>query len=94
MNMTSTLIAAFDPRLLAASPRRSEKAPPAPHERLEDAVFRPELGLHVGMCTVGSQRLRVAIRPAPVGSTARPLLLFNGIGANLELAASFMAQLL
>jgi poly(3-hydroxyalkanoate) depolymerase len=40
---------------------------------------------------VGTQLLRVAIRPGPKGRP--PLLLFNGIGASLELAKPFMRAL-
>jgi len=43
------------------------------------------------MINVGDQALRVAIK---LGPKARPpLLLFNGIGANLELAQPFMSAL-
>jgi poly(3-hydroxyalkanoate) depolymerase len=40
---------------------------------------------------VGSQRLRVAVKDGPRGRP--PLLLFNGIGASLELAKPFMRAL-
>ncbi len=46
--------------------------------------------------TVGGQLLKVAIRPGPneAGGTRRlPLLLINGIGANLELFEPFVAAL-
>jgi poly(3-hydroxyalkanoate) depolymerase len=45
----------------------------------------------VTMIDVGKQPLRVAIRRGPKGRP--PLLLFNGIGANLELARPFMGAL-
>jgi poly(3-hydroxyalkanoate) depolymerase len=45
----------------------------------------------VGMIEVGTQPLRVAIRRGPKGRP--PLLLFNGIGASLELAKPFMRAL-
>ena len=84
--------ASIDPPLNAA-----QKAPVRPvraHERLDDVAWLPELGLHVGTARVGRQLLRVAIRPGPrTGAPRRPLLLFNGIGANLELAAGFMTRL-
>lgn len=50
----------------------------------------PASGLHVGFVQVGSQPLRVGIHP---GAGGRPLLLFNGIGANLELAGPLMKRL-
>lgn len=74
------------------SPRPVRAAPQRPHERLADARLVPELGLVVGHVRVGRQRLRVAIHPGRAGSSRRPLLLFNGIGANLELAAPFMRE--
>ena len=46
--------------------------------------------------TIGRQLLRVAIRPGqndPGGLPRVPLLLINGIGANLELLAPFVAAL-
>ena len=47
--------------------------------------------LDVRMIDVGGQMLRVGIKP---GSADRPpLLMFNGIGANLELAAPFFEAL-
>jgi poly(3-hydroxyalkanoate) depolymerase len=45
----------------------------------------------VRMIDVGDQPLRVAIRRGPKGRP--PLLLYNGIGANLELAKPFMRAL-
>ena len=78
--------------------RAAIKTPTQPsrtHELLDDVAFLPELGLYVGTTKVGRQLLRVAIRPGPASAPVprRPLLLFNGIGANLELAAGFMARL-
>jgi poly(3-hydroxyalkanoate) depolymerase len=54
-----------------------------------------ECGLHIGEITIGAQRLRVGIRPLAPGrvAVAPPLLLFNGIGANMELAGPLMGQL-
>ncbi|MEL7547786.1 MAG: alpha/beta fold hydrolase [Pseudomonadota bacterium] len=40
------------------------------------------------VCDVGAARLRTAHWPAPKGSENLPLLFFNGIGANIELALS------
>jgi poly(3-hydroxyalkanoate) depolymerase len=45
----------------------------------------------IRMIEVGAQSLRVAIKRGPRGRP--PLLLFNGIGANLELAKPFMLAL-
>ena len=45
----------------------------------------------VKMIEVGAQPLRVAIKHGP--KSRPPLLLFNGIGANLELAKPFMTAL-
>jgi poly(3-hydroxyalkanoate) depolymerase len=47
--------------------------------------------LRIGLYDVGGQTLRVGIRP---GAKSRPpLLLFNGIGASIELVAPFLAAL-
>ena len=46
-------------------------------------------GIRVRMMNAHGQWLRVAIHD-PEGASGMPLLLFNGIGANLELAAPFM----
>ena len=64
-------------------------------DRLQDVHIDPASGLHIGTIVIGKQLLRVGIRPLPQGtaSSGRPLLLFNGIGANLELAGLLMAQL-
>jgi poly(3-hydroxyalkanoate) depolymerase len=45
----------------------------------------------VRMIQVGDQTLRVAVKSGPKGRP--PLLLFNGVGANLELAKPFMCAL-
>ncbi|WP_280156527.1 poly(3-hydroxyalkanoate) depolymerase [Piscinibacter sp. XHJ-5] len=52
-------------------------------------------GLHIGSLHIGRQRLRVGIRPAsPSKSEGKPpLLLFNGIGANMELTAPLLHEL-
>jgi poly(3-hydroxyalkanoate) depolymerase len=64
-------------------------------DRLQGVVVDPESGLHVGTIVIGGQLLRVGIRPPPRGVAAAgpPLLLFNGIGANLELAGPLMSKL-
>jgi len=66
-----------------------------PVDRLHDVQVDAESGLHIGTIVIGCQLLRVGIRPLRrrPGSVAVPLLLFNGIGANLELAGSLMAEL-
>jgi poly(3-hydroxyalkanoate) depolymerase len=47
--------------------------------------------MHIGLREVGSRTLRVGVRP---GDRSRPpLLLFNGIGANIELLAPFLEAL-
>ena len=47
--------------------------------------------MHISLREVGGQTLRVGIRP---GDKARPpLLLFNGIGASIELVTPFLAAL-
>lgn len=64
-------------------------------ERLTAVQIDPESGLHIGTLLIGRQLLRVGIRPLPRGAVPAgpPLLLFNGIGANMELAAPLMAAL-
>ena len=64
-------------------------------DRLQGVQVDPESGLHIGTTTIGEQLLRVGIRPLPPGCDAAtpPLLLFNGIGANLELAGLLMRHL-
>jgi poly(3-hydroxyalkanoate) depolymerase len=51
----------------------------------------PPAKLQIGLHEVGGQTLRVGVRP---GDMARPpLLLFNGIGANIELVEPFLDAL-
>jgi poly(3-hydroxyalkanoate) depolymerase len=76
--------------------RRVASAPkPSAAERLRDTQIDPDSGLHIGTLMIGRQLLRVGIRPMPSGAVPAgpPLLLFNGIGANMELAAPLMAAL-
>jgi poly(3-hydroxyalkanoate) depolymerase len=47
--------------------------------------------VHISLREVGGQTLRVGIRPGEKGRP--PLLLFNGIGASIELVAPFLAAL-
>ncbi|WP_372524603.1 poly(3-hydroxyalkanoate) depolymerase [Piscinibacter sp.] len=65
--------------------------------RLRDVRVDAESGLHIGTIMIGRQLLRVGIRPLPRGRSrggaAVPMLLFNGVGANLELAGSLMSEL-
>src|SRR5438046_3520588 len=47
--------------------------------------------MHISLHDVGGQTLRVGVRP---GARERPpLLVFNGIGANIELVEPFLAAL-
>jgi poly(3-hydroxyalkanoate) depolymerase len=77
------------------SSRRKSGPQQSAADRLTDVQIDRESGLHIGTMLIGSQWLRVGIRPRPLGAVpaAPPLLLFNGIGANLELAAPLMAAL-
>jgi poly(3-hydroxyalkanoate) depolymerase len=59
---------------------------------LSDVQIDPASGLQMGYVTVGEQLLRVGIRPgAP--SSSPPLLIFNGIGANMELVIPLLTAL-
>ena len=81
---------------LAAPPTRTvAKATGRPVDRLEGVSIDPESGLHIGTIRLREQQLRVGIRPLPAGTVAAgpPLLIFNGIGANLELAGPMVARL-
>jgi len=60
-------------------------------QRLRHVQLDAASGLHIGTVTIGEQTLRVGIRPGAATST--PLLVFNGIGANLELVAPFLSEL-
>lgn len=82
--------------MAAVLPRRAKaSANGRPVDRLEGVRVDPASGLHIGTIEIGAQPLRVGIRPLPPGpenGAARvPLLLFNGIGANLELAGSLVS---
>lgn len=48
-----------------------------------------EIGIEIQMINVGGQMLRVATKPGAPGRI--PTLMFNGIGANLELAFPYLA---
>jgi poly(3-hydroxyalkanoate) depolymerase len=78
----------------AAAPSVARPLPSGrPLDRLEGVQVDAETGVHVGTVHVGKQRLRVGIRPAAGVTKTPPLLLFNGIGANLELAGLLMSRL-
>lgn len=82
---------------MAARPSRRAAARHGtrPVDRLAGLTVDPASGLHVGTVVIGGQTLRVGIRPLPQGvaATSPPMLLFNGIGANMELAGLLMAGL-
>ena len=63
--------------------------------KLTDAKLDDESGMMIGMMTIDGQPLRVGIKVATIANAefSTPLLLFNGIGANLELAAPFLHAL-
>jgi poly(3-hydroxyalkanoate) depolymerase len=73
----------------------SEPLPPGA-SRLRDVRIDRASGLHIGSLAIGGQHLRVGIRPGGASASARqrlPLLLFNGIGANLELTVPLLNEL-
>jgi poly(3-hydroxyoctanoate) depolymerase len=81
---------------LPGQSRRGKAAPvDRPVDRLQDVQVDPESGLHIGTVKIGKQLLRVGIRPLPRGAAAPglPLLVFNGIGANMELAGLMISKL-
>ena len=67
----------------------------APQDRLTNVKIDPISGMHIGTIMMGTQELRVGIRPASATrkSVNPPMLLFNGIGANMELAGPMLAEL-
>ena len=87
--MTTT--ADIYPLMAAVGPRPGNGASVGhPVDRLKDVQIDQESGLHIGTILIGEQLLRVGIRPLrqeeTVAAANPPLLLFNGIGANMELA--------
>ncbi len=66
-------------------------------EALTDVKVDAGTGVHIGEMLIGEQRLRVGVRPASKkgkgGGKGSTLLVFNGIGANLELAGPLMARM-
>ena len=94
----TALILKARPFAAAASshPEKTSSASGAAHERLQDVQIDPVSGMHVGTIEIEGQILRVGIRPranARGYDDRRPLLVFNGIGANLELCGPMMSQL-
>ena len=67
----------------------------APQERLTNVKLDPQSGMHIGTIMIGKQELRVGIRPLSPGKKSKgpPMLMFNGIGANMELAGPMLAAL-
>ena len=61
------------------------------NENRADAQVECINGIDIRMMDVDGQLLRVATKPGPAGKP--PLLMFNGIGANLELAFPFIEEL-
>lgn len=63
--------------------------------KLKDARLDKESGMMIGMMSIEGQLLRVGIKVAktPEAEFSTPMLLFNGIGANLELVAPFLHEL-
>jgi poly(3-hydroxyalkanoate) depolymerase len=64
-------------------------------DRLQDVQVDAESGLHIGTVLIGRQLLRVGIRPLAQDAVANgpPILVFNGIGANMELAGLLISKL-
>jgi poly(3-hydroxyalkanoate) depolymerase len=64
-------------------------------DRLQDVQVDAESGLHIGTVLIGRQLLRVGIRPLAQDAVANgpPILVFNGIGANMELAGLLISRL-
>lgn len=65
--------------------------------RLCGATLDSSSGLHIGTLTIGRKLLRVGIRP-PVKADAQrghkhPLLVFNGIGGNMEVSSPLLREL-
>lgn len=63
------------------------KHAPLEHEAV---VLAESMGVQTRMMQIGHQRVRVGIRP---GTAPTPLLIFNGIGASLELLRPVMPAL-
>jgi len=59
---------------------------------LSDVQVDSASGLRMGYLTLGTQLLRVGIRPG-AASSSPPLLIFNGIGANMELVIPLLSAL-
>jgi len=79
------------PRARGARRKAASTTVSNPVEHLQDAYVDPTSGMHIGTVTIGGQQLRVGIRPG--AANMKPLLVFNGIGANMELAGPFMREM-
>jgi poly(3-hydroxyalkanoate) depolymerase len=81
---------------IGGAPKQAARGPVRPAvDRLSDMQVDAATGLHIGSVDLDGQLLRVGIRPGPAAGPAAgpPLLIFNGIGANLELAGPMMSRL-
>ncbi len=88
--MTTAIAHFFPTAFMPAAPTPPRSARHA-LDQLQDAKVDAQSGLHIGTLYIGSQQLRVGIRPGTMAGN--PLLLFNGIGANMELVGPFLAEL-
>jgi poly(3-hydroxyalkanoate) depolymerase len=89
-------VSTIDSFARAAATAASDEPPPRGAARLREVRLDRASGLHIGRLRVGRQELRVGIRPASMRAfdpERPPLLLFNGIGANLELTAPLLNEL-
>jgi len=79
-------IFSWRPSIFRAHARRIREAPRAGRDSLRSTVFTK-----IKMLDVAGQSLRVGIRHGK--SSSPPLVIFNGIGANLELLEPFVSAL-
>jgi poly(3-hydroxyalkanoate) depolymerase len=82
--------------LARAGAAPAQEVPARGAARLREVRVDRASGLVIGRLRIGRQDLRVGIRPAserPSAPVRPPLLLFNGIGANLELTAPLLHEL-
>ena len=73
-----------------AAPVAATPTPRDAVQRLRGARLDSNSGMHIGWLDLGAQTLRVGIRTGRAGQT--PLLVFNGIGANMELVGPFLGE--
>jgi len=89
--------ASAPPSAFCGAPQQAAPGGPARAavDRLSDLQVDAGTGLHIGNVVLDGQLLRVGIhlRPAAGPAAGPPLLIFNGIGANLELAGPMMCRL-